>query len=252
MKAICHGNLFDLKGKVSLIVGGGRGIGRAIAEGYRRHGSRVAVFDRDFPHEFHNDIYTDIVDIGSLQLIEEGINRFYKEFKSVDILVNCAGITIPNKTHNYDYSDWQKTMDINLNSVFLVSKSIGNLMIEQGTGGSIINVTSIGAEQGFPSNPAYCSSKGGLKQLSKAMAYDWGSFGIRVNNLVPGYTNTPMNKKSWNDAKLKEDRSNSTFLNRWAEPEEMIGPAVFLASSASSYMTGSDLVVDGGWTAKGL
>ena len=125
-------------------------------------------------------------------------------------------------------------------------------MIQQNSGGSIINLTSIGAEQGFPNNPAYCASKGGLKQLTKALAYDWGKYGIRVNNLVPGYTNTPMNKKSWNDQSLRNKRASSTVLNRWAESEEMVGPAIFLASDASSYVTASDLVVDGGWIAKGL
>lgn len=245
-------NLFSLKDKVSLIVGGGRGIGYAIANGFESHGSKVAVFDKEFPEIFRQNIYTDSVDLSSEKLITEAINRFYKKFNVVNVLVNCAGITLPNIAHEYKTDDWQKTLDINLNAVFFMSRSIGDLMIKQKTGGSIINVTSIGAEQGFPMNPAYCAAKGGLKQLSKALAYDWGSYGIRVNNLVPGYTNTPMNKKSWNNPQLKSDRENSTFLNRWAQPDEMIGPAVFLASNASSYITGSDLIVDGGWTAKGI
>ena len=125
-------------------------------------------------------------------------------------------------------------------------------MIKSKTKGSIINYTSIGAEQGFPNNPAYAASKGAVKQLSKALAVEWGQYGIRVNNIVPGYTATPMNIKSWNDKKLRKMRSEQTVLKRWAKPEEMVGPTIFLASDASSYITGIDLVVDGGWLAKGI
>ena len=125
-------------------------------------------------------------------------------------------------------------------------------MIRQNKGGSIINITSIGASQGFPNNPAYCSTKGGVRQLSKALAHDWGKYGIRVNNLVPGYTHTPMNQKSWEDNNLRQERAAHTMLGRWAEPEDMIGAAIFLASDASSYVTGSDLYVDGGWNSKGI
>ena len=125
-------------------------------------------------------------------------------------------------------------------------------MIEQKRGGSIINVTSIGAAQGFPNNPAYGATKGGLKQLTKALAVEWGKYGIRVNNLGPGYTHTPMNEKSWSDKKLRKLRQDCTLLGRWAEPADMIGPVVFLASDASRYITGIDLYVDGGWTAKGI
>ena len=125
-------------------------------------------------------------------------------------------------------------------------------MIEQKLGGSIINFTSIGAEQGFANNPGYAATKGAVKQLSKSLAVEWGEYGIRVNNIVPGYTNTPMNSKSWGDPILKKQRSDNTVFGRWAEPEEMVGPAIFLASDASSYVTGTDLVVDGGWLVKGM
>ena len=125
-------------------------------------------------------------------------------------------------------------------------------MIKSKIKGSIINITSMGAEQGFPNNPAYQASKGGVKQLTKALAVDWGQYGIRVNNIVPGYTNTPMNKISWNNKKLRKARADNTLLKRWAKPEEMVGPSMFLASDASSYVTGTDLIVDGGWLVKGI
>ena len=107
--------------------------------------------------------------------------------------------------------------------------------------GSIINITSINAELGFPNNPAYVASKGGLKMLGKSLARDWGKYGIRVNNLGPGYFKTLMNKKSWENPKTRKARI-----------DELVGPCIFLASDASQYVTGQDIYVDGGWTANGL
>ncbi|MDA9772570.1 SDR family oxidoreductase, partial [Amylibacter sp.] len=113
------------------------------------------------------------------------------------------------------------------------------------------NITSLGAELGFPDNPSYQMSKAGLRQLTKALARDWGEFGIRANNICPGYIKTAMTTKSFNDIKLNKQRSDNTLLKRWGEPEDLIGPALFLVSDASSYMTGTDIYVDGGWTANG-
>ena len=125
------------------------------------------------------------------------------------------------------------------------------MMKDQG-GGSIINITSIGAELGFPNNPAYIAAKGALKQLTRSLALDLGSFGIRVNNIGPGYFRTDMTKGSWNDPQLEEDRIRRTILGRWGEPDDLAGAVIFLASEASRYITGQDLYVDGGWLAKGL
>ncbi len=118
------------------------------------------------------------------------------------------------------------------------------------TGGSIINITSLNAELAFPDNPAYVAFKGGLKQLTKSLALDLGKYNIRVNNIGPGYMRTNMTKKGWaNNRKLIEDR---TILGRWGTPDDLIGTAIFLLSSASSYITGQDIYVDGGYLTKGL
>ena len=244
--------IFSLEGKKALITGGGRGIGKAISEGFSANGCNVGVADKILPVEKKDHITVFECDLSSEDNIIDMFDSFIKQFETIDILVNCAGITISNSSEDYKFDDFLLTLQINLNAIFLLSKLTGNFMISKKIKGSIINLTSIGAEQGFPNNPAYGASKGGLKQLTKAMASDWGKYGIRVNNLVPGYTNTPMNQVSWNDDNLNTARAKSTFLNRWAQPDEMIGPAIFLASDASSYVTGSDLIVDGGWTAKGL
>jgi gluconate 5-dehydrogenase len=117
--------------------------------------------------------------------------------------------------------------------------------------GSIINITSINAELGFPGNPAYVAFKGALKQLTKALALDLGP-SIRVNAIGPGYFRTDMTRKSWGDDTMRQERSSRTILGRWGVPDDLAGAVIFLASDASAYVTGIDLYVDGGWLAKGL
>ena len=118
--------------------------------------------------------------------------------------------------------------------------------------GSIINVTSINAELGFPNNPAYAASKGGLRMLTKSLAKDFGKYGISVNNLGPGYIITEMTKNSYQNKKSRMIRQKHTLLGRWGDVTDLIGPCIFLASNASGYITGQDIYVDGGWLANGL
>lgn len=120
------------------------------------------------------------------------------------------------------------------------------------TGGSVINITSIGSYLGFPGNPAYIASKGGIRALTKALALDYASKKIRVNNIVPGYIHTPMAEKSYLDEKSNRERLDRMMIKRWGEAEDLVGAAIYLSSDASSYVTGIDLIIDGGWTAKGL
>ena len=118
--------------------------------------------------------------------------------------------------------------------------------------GSIIKITSINAEMGFPRNPAYAAAKGGLKMLGKALAKDWGIYGIKVNNLGPGYIKTDMTMRRFQNKKTRKQREERTLLGRWGEVDDLVGPCIFLASDASKYVTGLDLYVDGGWLANGL
>tara|TARA_B100000989_G_C19217108_1_gene334285 strand:- start:179 stop:547 length:369 start_codon:yes stop_codon:yes gene_type:complete len=122
-------------------------------------------------------------------------------------------------------------------------------MLESGV---IVNVSSIGSKVGFPGNPGYVSSKGGIMQLTKALAIDYSKKNIRVNSLVPGYMRTDMTKKSYENTKEKKERLNNMIIKRWGKPQDLIGAAIFLCSDASSYMTGAELIIDGGWLSKGL
>ncbi len=145
-----------------------------------------------------------------------------------------------------------KSLSINLTVPFYLNQMVARTLIRVGRSGSIINITSLGAELGFPDNPAYCASKGGLKQLTKALAYDWAKYSIRINNVSPSYMRSKMTEKSHVSTALREERSRHMMLSRWGEPKDLAGVCVFLASDSSEYITGQDIYVDGGWTAKGL
>jgi NAD(P)-dependent dehydrogenase (short-subunit alcohol dehydrogenase family) len=191
-------------------------------------------------------------DITNKIQLENLFKNISKNEKKIDVLINNAGITMPNNSSNeYSLENWKKTLDVNLTGSFLCSQIIGKIMKKQRSG-SIINMTSINAELGFPNNPAYVASKGGLKMLTKSLAKDLGKYGIRVNNLGPGYFVTDMTKKSYENKKSRIIRQKHTLLDRWGTVSDLVGPFIFLASDASAYVTGQDLYVDGGWLSNGL
>ena len=219
--------MFNVSDKKILITGGSSGIGNALTKGFANANAIVTNLDINKPLKSSNIDFIKC-DLSKLKSINGALKKYTKKYICPDVVINCAGVTIPKVSHEYDEKAWQKTIDINLSAIFYICKNIGNIMIKSKIKGSIINITSMGAEQ------------------------DWGQYGIRVNNIVPGYTNTPMNKISWNNKKLRKARADNTLLKRWAKPEEMVGPSMFLASDASSYVTGTDLIVDGGWLVKGI
>ena len=245
-------NLFDVTGLNVVVTGGAGGIGSAISRGFIEGGAKVFIADRAAPEDLKKSttfIETDFSDVNSVKHMLAQIDR---KVGDVHVLINAAGVTISSASATYDYDDWRLTMSVNLEAVFLICQHVGQSMIDNQISGSIVNVTSIGAEMGFPNNPAYAASKGGLKTLTKALSVEWGQYGIRVNNLTPGYTETPMNEKSVRDPELYSQRAEKASLGRWALPSELVGPALFLGTKASSFVTGLDLIVDGGWTSKGL
>lgn len=245
---------FSLSGRVAIVTGTSRGNGATIARALIGAGALVYCLQRTATAENtikNPNAKTYTIDITDSQNLAKVVNSIAEETGGIDILVNNAGITIGNPSENYTIEDWDKTFNTNLRAVFALSQLVAAHMAKKKTG-VIVNITSINAEQGFPGNPAYVSSKGGLKQLSKALAFDWAKYGIRVNNLGLGYFQTDMTKKSFNDPELKKQRDQHILLNRWGEPNDLVGPIVFLCSDASRYMTGQDLYIDGGWLAKGL
>jgi len=237
-------NIFSLKDKVAIVTGASGGNGAAILKGFCDHDAVVFNLDIKPGDEKSNFIECDIT---NKENVEQIIEYIINEYGTIDILVNNAGVTYGG------YSDevWEKTYNVNLKAPYVLSKMVGEEM-KKNLNGSIINITSLNSELAFPDNPAYVAMKGGLKQLTKALAYDLGEYNIRVNNVGPGYMKTNMTKKSWSNPKTYEERKNKTVLQRWGEPSDLVGITVFLASDASSYITGQDIYVDGGWLIKGL
>ena len=251
-------NIFSLVGKNAIVTGAANGNGKEISRGLCHAGADVLLVDRDeeglarsksqiekseIPRK--GKVYTlrcDITSSSDLELMDSF-------FSKVDILVNCAGITRGGSISQYTDKDWEDTLNVNLTASFKIIRMLSEKMP---SGSSIINVTSLNSEMAFPENPAYVASKGGLKMLTKSAALDLGKRGVRVNSLGPGYVKTAMTAKSWSDENMRKQRSDKTILGRWGTPEDLVGAAIFLSSSASCYVTGQDIYVDGGWLAKGL
>jgi len=252
--------LFSLHGKTAIVTGASRGLGKAIAEALLRAGAQVMLVSTNqerlsatvtafqaqgLQASLHCCDLADKVQIAAL------VDAVQRDWGAVDILVNAAGIAKGHELLSYPDELWEETLQVNLTAAFYLSRGVAALMVEQKSG-SIINITSINAERGFPDNPAYVAAKGALKQLSKALAVDLAPHGIRVNNIGPGYFHTDMTSGSWADPARRAKRDERTLLGRWGEPDDLAGLVIFLASSASGYVTGQDIYIDGGWLAKGL
>ena len=246
-------SLFSVKGKVVIITGGGQGIGEFLALGLSKNGATVYCIDKKFKkgQKKYRGLNKILCDITKLDEIKNTCSEIIKSDKKIDVLINNAGITMPDNLDNYSLDSWTKTLNVNLTGAFLFTQQVLKRM-KKNHSGSIINITSINAEFGFPDNPAYIASKGGLKMLGKSLARDCGKYGIRVNNLGPGYIITKMTEKSYRNKKKYAARKANTMLGRWGKIDDLLGPCIFLASDASSYMTGQDIYVDGGWSANGL
>lgn len=241
--------LFSLEGKVALVTGASRGIGAALADGLAGAGATVIGVARSpAPREpFRNPVRYVAVDVA--KGVEGLVADIVAEFSRIDVLVNAAGVSLSAADADQALAAFDATMDVNLRGAYAACLAVAPHM---GEGGSIINVTSINSLVGFPGNPGYVAAKGGLRMLTKALAVDLGPRGIRVNALAPGYIHTDMTAGSFGDPERHAARARHTCLGRWGEVEDLVGGAIFLASDASRYMTGQDLVIDGGWTAKGL
>ena len=250
-------NLFSLKNKVVIITGAGRGIGQYLAEKIVERDAIVYAIDKQFTKKTSKNSMKNLFkikcDITKQDTFRQVCADIVRKKKKIDVLINNAGISMANKQSGKIYAKdkWDETLRINLTAHFSCSQEVIQYM-KRWKRGSIINITSINAELGFPRNPAYVASKGGLKMLGKALAKDWGKYGIRVNNLGPGYIRTEMTKSSYSNKKLREERAKHTMLGRWGEKDDLVGPCIFLASDASKYITGQDVYVDGGWISNSI
>lgn len=253
-------SLFDLSGDVSLVTGAGRGIGRSIALGLAHSGSDLVLCSRSRDEldavaaEARNHgvralvVPCDVADPGQ---ISAAVDAAILEFGRIDVLINNAGLAIKRRAEDLPLEDWQTIINVNLTGVFLMAQAVGRHMLGRGSG-SIVNISSIAGKTGLVGSSAYCASKGGVDMLTRTLAVEWADRGVRVNALAPAYTETPL-VKSITDvrADFADKVVARTPMKRMADPEEMVGTAIYLASRASSYVTGEIVMVDGGWTALG-
>ncbi|WP_405145250.1 SDR family oxidoreductase [Sphaerisporangium sp. NBC_01403] len=248
---------FDLSGRNALVTGASRGIGRAIALAYAEAGADVALVARS-PETLAEVVkevealgrraYAIPCDLTDREAAGAAVREAIESLGHLDIVVNNAGgsnFIVPFK--DLRLSGWDKLMRLNLDSAMAVCHAVAPHLLERG-GGSVINVASVAA-QGAPFMAPYAAAKAGLVALTKSLALEWAGNGVRVNALCPGWTATDLNRSLWEDENASRATISSVPMGRWGTPEEMAHPAVFLASPASSYMTGQVLFIDGGVTA---
>ena len=249
-------DVFRLDGKVALITGASRGLGAAIAAACGSAGAEVALHSNEHPATATAEricqesgkrtaLFTaDLADRGAAdKLVSDTIAAFGR----IDILVNNAGIIRRRPAAQHSDDDWDAVLEVNLSNVFRLCRAVGKHLIERQSPGKIINVASLLSFQGGITVPGYAAAKGGLVQLTKALANEWAAQGINVNAIAPGYMQTDNTKALREDPQRNRQITERIPAGRWGTPDDVAGAAVFLASKASDYVHGHVLVVDGGW-----
>jgi len=249
-------DLFELSGRVALVTGASKGLGRAMALGLAKAGCDLALCARDagglqetraaaLALGIRAETFT--MDVLRRKSVGQAVDAVVAFFGKIDILVNNAGVNVRKTTLDLSEEEWDRVLDTNLKGYFLVAQAVAPHMIRQKRG-KVINVSSIFGAVGMSNQLAYACSKGGIVQMTKVMAIEWAPHNVNVNAIGPTYFETPL------VATLRHDPERFRFINertpmgRWGQPEELEGTAIFLASKASDFITGQTIYVDGGWT----
>jgi NAD(P)-dependent dehydrogenase (short-subunit alcohol dehydrogenase family) len=245
---------FDLGGKVAIVTGGGRGIGRAIALGLAQSGAAVTLASRtqkevdavaEEIQKSGGKALAVVTDLTVNEQLENLVRVTIQEFGKIDILVNNAARSFLRSLMDLREDGWDKVFNTNVKAVWLLSRLVARKMMEQKSG-RIINITTVGAEKAELGMAAYGCSKAALKMLTRCMAREWAQFGIQVNAVGPGLTRTEFSKPIWSNPEVAKHVSAAIPMGRLAEPEEIVGSVLFLASDAARFITGHSLYVDGG------
>lgn len=247
--------LFGLSGKTAIVTGGGRGIGQVVARGLAKAGAEVVIISRSGAEETVDliareggcayELRADVTEEGQ---VDQALAEIVRRSGKVDILFNNAGVCIHKDTLSATVSEWRQVLDINLTGEYIMARAVGRLMIQQGIRGSIINMASMsGSIVNIPQwQASYNASKAGVIHLTKSLAMEWAGYGIRVNSLSPGYIATPMSADV--EQELKDAWTPLMPTHEMGDPEALVPAVLYLASPAATYTTGSDLLVDGGYT----
>ncbi len=253
-----HQDLFDLTGKKALVTGAGRGIGRAVALGLARAGADIGLVSRteselnavaDMVKQTGRQAVVAASDLTVTADIPELVRGLAEDLGGIDILVNNAGTNIPQDSVDVTEEAWDTVMNINLKSCFFMAQAVGQVMIDQGRGGRIINMTSQTGSVALIKRAAYCASKAGLNLVTKVLAMEWGPHEILVNAVAPTFVETEMTRPMLADPQFREYALAKNVLKRFGTPDDVAGAVTYLASPAANLVTGHVLLVDAGWTA---
>jgi len=248
--------LFQIKDQVAIVTGASQGIGKDISKLLGSCGAKVVLIARneeklnDLKREMENSGYEVMsipCDVTQVQQLSEVMKRVYERFKRIDILINNAGTNITKEAEEVTETDWDTVLDLNLKSAFFCSQAASKYM-KKGQKGKIINMSSQMSQVGYYKRAAYCSSKGGLMQQTRALAIEWAKDHIKVNSIAPTFIETPMTETMFQDKEFEQDVLNRIPLGRLAKVEDLFGAVLYLSSSGSDMVTGQTLFVDGGWT----
>jgi len=246
--------VFDLTNKVAIVTGSARGLGRAMALGLAKYGANIVIADLRFSEASETKKEVESlgreslaikVDVTKSDSINEMVEKTLEEFDKIDILVCSAGVSVRKPALEITEEDWDRVIDINLKGTFLCDQAVGREMKKKGRG-KIINIASVSGQLGHPNRSPYTASKGGVVLLTKALAVEWARYNINVNAIGPGFFRTPLTEDYLSNEKIYNEIISKIPMGRPGEVEDLIGPAVFLASDASNYITGHTLFVEGG------
>jgi gluconate 5-dehydrogenase len=247
-------SLFDLSGRIALITGSSDGIGFSLATGLGKAGARIALNGRDPVKlaaaadrlkEQGIAVETARFDVADRGAVLAAVDRLERDVGPIDILVNNAGIQRRNPFESFPEETWREIMAINVDGVFHVTQAVGGRMVARKRG-RVINICSVASELGRATIVPYAATKGALRQLTRGLSAEWAKHNVQINGIAPGYIRTPLNQALMADEKFSAWVTARTPAGRWADPEELIGAAIFLASDAASYVNGHVLYVDGG------
>lgn len=247
-------DMFDLSGRIALVTGSSRGIGYTLARGLGRAGAEIVLnairedaltVAADEARSEGIRVHTRVFDVTSPEQVTEAIDDIEANIGPIEILVNNVGMQHRQPLEDFPYEIWQRLLNVNLTSAFLVGQAVGRKMIPRGHG-KIINIHSMQSELARPGIAPYSATKGGMKMLTRGMCVDWAHHGIQANGIGPGYFVTPLTQVLKDDPKFDAWLCSRTPAGRWGDVEELVGAAVFLASRASDYVNGQIVYVDGG------
>jgi len=247
----------ELKNKTVIVTGGSKGIGKDIALSFARLGANVIIIGRNKEalddtlselNAIHSNNKAFQADVNHINQVRELTDRVVREYGTIDVLVNNAGVNIPKPALEVTEEDWDTILDTNLKASFFFSQAAAKYMVKQNKG-KIINIASQMSFVGYIKRSAYCSSKGGVVQMTKALAVEWAKYHINVNAVAPTFVETDLTAKMFEDEEFLKDVKSRILLDGMPKPKDISGAVLYLASDLANFVTGETIKVDGGWTA---